>query len=489
MSASRRNSKRRMDDVIYEEEPPQPDTPSKTRVGRKLKATLRSSGISNATSESRQRKSQRKVMCEKEMTRLNHSFAQWAHEAETLLSEYYTARASTTATPPPLKAVDFSLLPAVRKYIKAAEKISHDYQPRTFQLLTFGSGDCGQLALSEDVFESRTPKMVNGIQEKVTSIACGGLHTVVALENTGRVEIWGCNDHGSLGDCGVAGTGWLPLPVRGLIPSKEEVVGKDILENAKKYWSDMSPLEQEALEDPRKSKSLPIDWEEPITMVAAGDCQTLMLSTTGRVYMCGCYKDKDGKMWRDEKPPDDPRVLHPTEKKRGEIAPEGTQDWPIHLHQMPGKVEAISCGASFNAAIVSIKRKGDGVLQRSCVTWGLGECGELARPVFKPLKKPDRDDPQFQVVMTKAREEYLKPQPVIWADQALTYRHDVQSIACGAFHLLVVASDGKNGVRQVYASGLNNYGQLGTGDLEPRQELTKVRKGKCIILESCISLS
>lgn len=207
-------------------------------------------------------------------------------------------------------------------------------------------------------------------------------------------------------------------------------------------------------------------------MVAAGDCQTLMLSRTGRVYFCGCYKDKEGKMWRDEMPPDDPRVLHPDEKHRGLRAPEGSQDWPIHLYQMPGKVEGISCGASFNAAIVLMKRGGDrgqaSGLQRSVVTWGLGECGELARPAHQPLKTSEG----FEI--EKARDEYLIPQPAIWADRALTNTHMVHNISCGGYHLLVVARDGEAGSLNVYASGLNNYGQLGVGDLELRNELTRV---------------
>jgi len=323
--------------------------------------------------------------------------------------------------------------------------------------------------------ESRTPKMVKSIDKRVKSVACGGLHTVVALEQTGRVEVWGCNDHGSLGDCGTLGTAWWPIPMRGFIPSRQEVAKHHLLQDANKYWDDMSSLEQEALTDPRKARSLPIDWEECITAVAAGDCQTLTLSTTGRVYMCGCYKDKEGKMWRDQMPPDDPRVLHPIQKHRDLQPPEGSQDWPIHVYQMPGKVEAISCGAGFNAAIVLMKRTGnDGQatgLQRSCVTWGLGECGELARPVFQPLKRPD---PDFGFHLDKARDEYLIPQPVIWADQAMTKNHIVHNISCGAYHLIVVAKSSEDGSLNVYGSGLNNYGQLGMGDIKPRHELTRV---------------
>jgi len=109
-------------------------------------------------------------------------------------------------------------------------------------------------------------------------------------------------------------------------------------------------------------------------------------------------------------------------------------------------------------------------LQRSCVTCGgWEECGELARPVYQPLKTPEGG---FHI--NKARDEYLVPQPVVWADRALTNTHVVHNIACGGYHLLVVAKNGEGGPLNVYATGLNNYGQLGLGDLDARGELTKV---------------
>lgn len=152
---------------------------------------------------------------------------------------------------------------------------------------------------------------------------------------------------------------------------------------------------------------------------------------------------------------------------------EGSQDWPIHLYQIPGKVEAVSCGAAYNAAIVTMRRNGDdgqaSGLQRSCVTWGIGECGELARPVTQPLKQADGT-----LLCDKARDEHLIPKPVIWAEQAMAHKHYVHNISCGAYHLVVVAADREGGALNVYSSGLNNYGQLGMGDKENRDELTKV---------------
>ena len=50
-------------------------------------------------------------------------------------------------------------------------------------------------------------------------------------------------------------------------------------------------------------------------------------------------------------------------------------------------------------------------------------------------------------------------------------------------HLLAITKE--EGELCVYSSGLNNYGQLGHGDLKNREELTKVRNPLMLILLSC----
>lgn len=51
----------------------------------------------------------------------------------------------------------------------------------------FGSGDCGQLGLSEDVDSLRKPKLHPYFEDKqIISIAAGGLHTL-ALSADGKV--------------------------------------------------------------------------------------------------------------------------------------------------------------------------------------------------------------------------------------------------------------------------------------------------------------
>lgn len=66
-------------------------------------------------------------------------------------------------------------------------------------VIVFGSGDCGQLGLGEDLVSCPKPKRHPFFEDKeIISVAAGGLHTL-ALSRSGRVYSWGCNDEKALG--------------------------------------------------------------------------------------------------------------------------------------------------------------------------------------------------------------------------------------------------------------------------------------------------
>ena len=69
-------------------------------------------------------------------------------------------------------------------------------------MLSFGSGDCGQLAHGvddDDQMIVKRPRVVYSLREKkIATVACGGLHNVAATAD-GAVFTWGCNDDGALG--------------------------------------------------------------------------------------------------------------------------------------------------------------------------------------------------------------------------------------------------------------------------------------------------
>ena len=389
-----------------------------------------------------------------EMNALNESFSKFCASAEDVFKLKVQSRSSFNDT------ANLHFMEQAKKYIKTATAIQEKYLSRVGVLMC-GSGDCGQLALSEDTLEASTPREVLALRNnKAVSIACGGLHTAVVFED-GKVDAWGCNDEGSVGVPSVD-TAFAPNRVSGFVASSF-----DVAKGLKKVttWKDV----KYDASDP--NKPIPHEYEEHMTKTAAGDCQTLFLSTTGRLYMTGGYKDKEGKAWRDVMPPDDPRTVHPKAKKRDFAPPTDSQDWPIHLWQMPGKVLSFDCGASFNAAVVEILQS-DGSTKTKCVTWGIGETGELSRTVSLPIKNPDFEYPEDKKIdvppyapyfVDKVRDEHMLPKEVEWADGDKAHNRIVVGVACGSFHLLVIAKDGEDGDLAVYASGLNNYGQLGLG--------------------------
>jgi hypothetical protein len=126
------------------------------------------------------------------------------------------------------------LTDAVQDYIDYANQLEDRYLRSYGEVMTFGSGDCGQLAHGLDgdddlmvkypriVYSLRSPSLpplhlslflssfpppsppphgpsaVFTREKKVVSIACGGLHNAVCTEE-GLVYTWGCGDDGSLG--------------------------------------------------------------------------------------------------------------------------------------------------------------------------------------------------------------------------------------------------------------------------------------------------
>lgn len=66
-------------------------------------------------------------------------------------------------------------------------------------IYVFGSGDCGQLGLGEEVEMAQKPRLhpfFEGVP--VVAVVAGGLHSL-ALSSDGRVFSWGCNDEKALG--------------------------------------------------------------------------------------------------------------------------------------------------------------------------------------------------------------------------------------------------------------------------------------------------
>ena len=317
-----------------------------------------------------------------------------------------------------------SLASGVQDYRDYVAALKRRYLGDSGQVLTFGSGDCGQLAHGIDEDRDlmvKFPRKVLSLADKhVIGISCGGLHNAV-FTSSGAVYTWGCNDDGSLGRDGVEHEA-LRVTTGGL--ENEVVVG-----------------------------------------VACGDGQTMCVTVKGVVYGWGCFKDKEGKKFFNPSP-DDPKAKV---KKQ--------QDTPIVISGLPkdSKVLELACGSAHNLALCA---------NGSVYSWGLGESGELGRPVGE-LKFPPDDEGEQEYDLKTISEQHIAPRSMLLeGGQKGGGGGDVRgcvAIGTGAFHSIVAvvvntddpkAATGCSSL--AYSTGLNNYGQLGLGDTNNRSLLCEI---------------
>ena len=131
--------------------------------------------------------------------------------------------------------------------------IGEDKKPGWVYL--FGSGDCGQLGMGEEVDSRKRPTLHPFLRDKqIVSVCAGGLHNL-ALTAQGQVYSWGCNDEKALGH-----------------DAPEYSVG----------------LVQGALADKK------------VVQVACGDSISAALTSEGHVYAWGTFRDSRGVLGFDE---------------------------------------------------------------------------------------------------------------------------------------------------------------------------------------------
>ncbi|KAG3119350.1 hypothetical protein PI124_g2498 [Phytophthora idaei] len=215
----------------------------------------------------------------------------------------------------------------MKEYISYAREIDAKFGAHAGQMLTFGSGDCGQLGHGvEDEDEDLTvkfPRVVRPLAKlQIVRVACGGLHSA-AISSAGEIYTWGCNDEGALGHIGDEN---VPAKVAGFGPQQAMAV-----------------------------------------QVVGGDCHTAIVTLAGKVYTWGCYRDKEGKNWCDALSAED--------------AFKKTQPEPFLIKALDN-IADVRCGSSFNLA-----RTNDGRVY----SWGLGEMGQLGRKVDAEMKDPKGD--------------------------------------------------------------------------------------------------
>ncbi|KAG0255362.1 hypothetical protein BGZ95_005782 [Linnemannia exigua] len=83
----------------------------------------------------------------------------------------------------------------------------------TGRVYAFGTGDCAQLGLGENILLRKKPANLTALNDQhIVDISAGGLHSM-ALTREGKLWSWGVNDQRTLGR---SGDEFVPLPVEGL---------------------------------------------------------------------------------------------------------------------------------------------------------------------------------------------------------------------------------------------------------------------------------
>ncbi len=107
-------------------------------------------------------------------------------------------------------------------------------------------------------------------------------------------------------------------------------------------------------------------------------------------------------------------------------------------------------------------------------SWGISEVGEMGRPV-PPLKikAPPTSEEDMVYDVENILKKHLTPNYIMVKNSQnrneITPIEDVKTIGSGSYHALIVTVG-----NHVFSTGLNNYSQLGHGDLETRYLLEKV---------------
>lgn len=300
-------------------------------------------------------------------------------------------------------------------------------------------------------------------------ISAGGMHSV-AVSMDGNPYTWGSSDDFALGrtckskdDNGDARQDLLSISSH----LKDELVYEEDLGIVKGFRTYPDGLNEDGT----------------IIQAVAGDSHVLFLTLRGNVYQCGSYKDMDMDSFSD---PND----------RNSTSVKGGNAKPTHVHRIKRPCIGIYTRGSLNAALLD---------DYTMVTWGFGNKGDLARSanMTTPLRIEngvevyDLTKPTYTIHYTddegKAAsrpdldviyEKFLNPLPPIWP-RDITSKQDVVSVATGAYHLLVTAREPTSMRSRLFSSGLNNYGQLGLGDLEDRHQLTLVRVLSSIFILQC----
>lgn len=279
----------------------------------------------------------------------------------------------------------------------------------------FGSGDCGQLGLGEDVECSPKPRLHPFFADKnVSTVAAGGLHTLALGHDpataASQVFSWGCNDEKALGH-----------------DEPEFEVGM------------VAELSAESL----------LDADEQIVQVAAGDSISAALTSNGRVFTWGTFRDSTGVLGHS------PRYPETSSPRSGSGRRLQTPvDGVVKMASSPMLMASLS---SFR--IVHIVAGSNHMMalaqDGSLFAWGCGEQGQLGRRISERRKHDSLHPALVSPRLTAPKSFGLGSRQRLY----------IFRVVCGSNHTILLARISPDDPRTVALSmGLNNFGQLGLGD-------------------------
>lgn len=177
---------------------------------------------------------------------------------------------------------------ATTKVLTCAAGDSHTVITTTEgSVYSFGAGSRGQLGHGDGMDYSK-PKLVSALNGlSVSSISCGGNHTLVVTES-GILYGFGSNSHGQLA-CDDFSDVFLPRRMGhddlvGGKPKKVDVeeIYLDAQELEQKFIDEMNKLDIVDAKEKTKEKH-----RQKVIQVVGGRAHTVILTDTGRVYVCG----------------------------------------------------------------------------------------------------------------------------------------------------------------------------------------------------------
>ncbi|CAI5731448.1 unnamed protein product [Hyaloperonospora brassicae] len=238
------------------------------------------------------------------------------------------------------KNMEESWVESMKEYLRYAQVLDDLFGGHSGHVLTFGSGDCGQLGhgVADEDLMAPFPRVVRSLSKlEIVRVACGGLHSA-AITAAGEVYTWGCNDDGA--------------------------IGRDGDENVPAKVDGFGPQEAVALQ------------------IVGGDCHTSVVTLAGEVYTWGCYRDKEGKQWCDA--------------PSAEAAFKQKQPRPYLIKSLDNVVD-VRCGSSFN-----LVRTNNGLVF-SWGLGEIGELGREVDAEMKDSKGEYRVDMVYSTHLQPAR--------------------------------------------------------------------------------------